>query len=75
MTEMRAIHHYGRVAIDFEPPPGKLDLVFDLLAEYSAIIFDRHERRFTLTFGEWDAADHFLRELFGRRVRLQDYLA
>jgi hypothetical protein len=49
---MRAIHHYGRVAIDFEPPPGKLDLVFEQLAEYGAIIFDRHERRFTLTFEE-----------------------
>jgi hypothetical protein len=72
---MRAIHHYGRVAINFEPAPGKLDLVFELLAEYGAIIFDRHERRFTLTFKDSDDADDFLCELFGHRVRLQDYLA
>jgi hypothetical protein len=72
MTEMRAIDRYGRVAIDFEPPPGKLDLVFELLAEYGAIIFDRHDGRFTLTFEQWDDADNFLRELFGRQVRLQD---
>jgi hypothetical protein len=63
------------VAIDFEPPPGKLDLIFDPLAEYGAIIFDRHERRFTLTFEESEDADDFLRELLGRGVRLQDYLA
>jgi hypothetical protein len=72
---MRAIHHYGRVRVEFETPPGKLDLVFDLLAEYSAMIFDRDERRFTLTFEDTDDADDFLRELFGRRVRLQDCLA
>jgi hypothetical protein len=74
MNEMRATHHDGRVRLDFEIPPGKLGLVYELLAEYRGLIVDRRKRRFTLEFQEPNDADEFLCGVFGRRVRLTDYL-
>jgi hypothetical protein len=71
---MRAIHDVGRVRIGFETPPGKLGLVYELLAEYDGRIVARRQRRFTRAFEERNYAQEFLRGLFGRRVRLQDYL-
>ena len=72
---MRALHHYGRVQVEFATPPGKRGLVYELLAEYDGRIVDRRKRRFMLAFEKSDDADEFLCGAFGRRVRLQDYPA
>ena len=58
--------------IAFETPPGKLGLVYELLAEYGATIVDRHKRCFTLEFQRMDDAGNFFRDLFEHPVRLRE---
>jgi hypothetical protein len=60
-----------RARVGFETPPGKIGLVYELLAEYGARIVHCHQRLFTLEFEEWSDARDFLRDLFGQRIRLK----
>jgi hypothetical protein len=69
----RAIRDVGRVRIGFETPPGQLGWVYELIADYGPRVVNHRGRCFTLEFQEWDAANSFLRSLFGQDVRPKDY--
>jgi hypothetical protein len=69
----RALRDVGRVQIDFETPPGQLGWVYELIADYGPRIVNHRGRCFTLEFQERDAANSFLRSVFGDDVRPENY--